>query len=223
MRTIHTAFAAILAFGVLAGCGRDTASETAATSAVETVTLADAEAPGPDAAVLGDPRAPIEIVEYLSTTCPHCAVFHMTLLPHIKTEWIDTGRARLAVRPLPTAPMQLAAAGFQMARCAGAERYFEMLDDLFATQEILFAAAQQGEALTYFEWVGEEYGLDPEGVEACLIDETGFAQLDAAGASAMAEGVGATPTFLINGVMFGSNELYDEAAWDAALESALAD
>lgn len=214
MRPIHAAFAAMLLLAMPA-CAQDADERSA-------VTLADAEAPGPDAAVLGDPAAPIRIVEYASTTCPHCATFHNTLLPHIKDNWIATGQANLALRPLPTAPTALAVAGFLLARCAGPERYFDVLDELFATQEELFARAQEGEALTYFEGVAQIGGLAPEGVEVCLNDETGHAQIEASVASAWENDVAGTPTFLINGALYTSGELHDAASWDAALETALA-
>ena len=41
--------------------------------------------------VLGDPKAPITLIEYASFTCPHCAHFHTQILPELKKKWIDTG------------------------------------------------------------------------------------------------------------------------------------
>ena len=50
---------------------------------------------------LGKEDAPNTIVEYASMTCPHCATFHKTVLPELKTKYIDTGKARLILREFP--------------------------------------------------------------------------------------------------------------------------
>ena len=52
--------------------------------------------------VLGDPKAPITLIEYASFTCPHCAHFHTQILPDRKKKWIDTGMARLIYRDYPS-------------------------------------------------------------------------------------------------------------------------
>ena len=51
--------------------------------------------------VLGDPKAPVTIVEYASLTCSHCAHFHIQILPEIKKKWIDTGKVKLVYRDFP--------------------------------------------------------------------------------------------------------------------------
>ena len=68
----------------------------------------------PDMA-LGKADAPVTIVEYASMTCPHCAHFHETTLPALKTKYIDTGKVRFILREFPFDPR--AAAGFMLARC----------------------------------------------------------------------------------------------------------
>lgn len=212
MRLLPAAFAAAALFAVTAACSQDAESATGGAPT--------AGPSGPNAATLGEADAPVEIVEYASTTCPHCAAFHATLFPHIKSEWIDTGRARLTMRPLPTAPTELAVAGFQIARCAGPERYFDVLDDLFTTQDQLFQAAQGGTLEAYYEGVAEQNGVDAGRVPECFADEEGIAQINASLDSARENMVGGTPSFLINGVLHSAAELSDEASWDAALQAA---
>ena len=54
-----------------------------------------------DETILGKIDAPVTIVEYASMTCPHCARFHNTVLPTIKSEFIDKGQVRLVFRDFP--------------------------------------------------------------------------------------------------------------------------
>ena len=82
--------------------------------------------------VLGDPTAPVTIIEYASMTCPHCAHFSTTTFPELKKRYIDTGKVRFIFREFPLD--QLAAAGFILARCAGPDKYFPKIETLFAPQ-----------------------------------------------------------------------------------------
>ncbi len=95
--------------------------------------LAELMKPGalPDMS-LGSQDAPNVIVEYASMTCPHCAQFDKVVFPELKTKYIDTGKARLIFREFPLDG--LAARASMLARCAGPDRYFAMIDVMFQTQ-----------------------------------------------------------------------------------------
>ena len=54
-----------------------------------------------DDRILGNPNAPITIIEYASMTCPHCAHFADDVLPELKKKWIDTGKVKLVLRDFP--------------------------------------------------------------------------------------------------------------------------
>ena len=60
---------------------------------------------------LGNPKAPIEVVEYASLSCPHCAHFNEAIFPAFKAKYIDTGRVHFTIREFLTPPANLAAAG----------------------------------------------------------------------------------------------------------------
>ena len=91
-----------------------------------------AAGPLPDI-VVGSADAPNTIVEYASMTCPHCAQFQTEVFPQLKTKYIDTGKVRYMLREFPLD--NLAAAAFMLARCAGNDRYYPMVDAMFSTQE----------------------------------------------------------------------------------------
>src|SRR6185503_2006793 len=84
--------------------------------------------------VLGKADAPVTIIEYASMTCPHCANFHKTTYPALKTKYIDTGKVRFIFREFPLDELAVAAA--MLARCADQnERSMALIDVLFASQD----------------------------------------------------------------------------------------
>jgi protein-disulfide isomerase len=167
---------------------------------------------------LGDPRAPVHVVEYLSLTCPHCADFHETVFPAFKAKYIDTGRVYFTVRELLTAPANVAAAGFLMARCNGGARYFQIVDQVFRSQP----RWQSGNIKPLFVEIAKQNGLTEAQFEACLVDEKASAALQARLEYATdVDKVTGTPTFFVNGVMLPNQEVPTLAVLDAAIAKAL--
>jgi len=145
--------------------------------------------------IMGDPDAPIEIIEYSSMTCPHCAAFQTETLPAIKERYLDTGKAKLIFREFPLDRVALTASA--LARCAGPDRFFAFVDVLFRTQEQWAHAADPTEELKKIVWMG---GLDPAMVDSCLADETivdGILAVRLNGDETYT--IRSTPTFIING------------------------
>src|SRR5262245_55399639 len=61
-----------------------------------------------DDVVLGQANAPVTLIEYASSTCPHCAEFHERVFEHLKANYIDTGKVKYVFREFPTAPPAVA-------------------------------------------------------------------------------------------------------------------
>lgn len=145
--------------------------------------------------VLGDPNAPIEIVEYSSLTCPHCRQFHIEILPELKKNYLDTGRAKLVYRDFPFDQLGLMAA--ILARCAPPSRYFQFLDVLFQNQEKWSRDADPVKALARIGTLG---GLSESDFKACTNNQ---AIVDGVLQSRLEAGnryeVNSTPSFIING------------------------
>ena len=162
------------------------------------------ESPGVGDMVLGDPEAPIKIVEYASLTCPHCASFHADVLPQIKANYIDTGKARLVYRDFPLDKSALLAAA--MARCAGRDRFFGFIDVLYRTQSSWSRADKPTEALAR---IGRLGGLKREEIDACLADEALLDRILSARIQGRKEfDIRSTPTFIVNGEKIVGAESY---------------
>ncbi|WP_247881171.1 DsbA family protein [Skermanella sp. TT6] len=116
--------------------------------------------------VLGDPNAPITILEYSSLTCPHCASFHANTLPQLKKDYIDTGKAKLVFRDFPFDRAALQAS--MLARCSNPERYFGFLDVLFKSQNKWAGASDPAQALAQ---TGKLAGVGEQQFQACMGNE----------------------------------------------------
>jgi protein-disulfide isomerase len=168
----------------------------------------------PDDMSLGDPKAPVQVVEYASMACPHCAHFNETVFPTLKAKYIDTGKVRYTLKEFLTAPQEVAAAGFMLARCAGPEKYFKVVDEVFRSQP-----RWRSEPISdVFLGIAKANGLTQEQFEACLTDADERQKLNARVLRSVDEGVNSTPTVYVNGKELQAFELADvEAAIQAAL------
>ncbi len=98
--------------------------------------------------VLGDKNAPIEIIEYASTTCPHCATFHKDTLPELKKKYIDTGKVKLVFRNYVfSQPFDVFAASLN--RCVSEKKFFPLLGLYFKRQQAWVKYKEFGELKRY--------------------------------------------------------------------------
>jgi protein-disulfide isomerase len=142
--------------------------------------------------VLGSAAAPVTMIEYSSLTCPHCASFHATTLPQIKTAYLDTGKVRLVYRDFPLDNNAIQAA--MVARCSG-DRFFAVLDRLYQTQSSWASSASVAAGL---KSAVAPLGVTADEVDACLAMtdlRAGILAMKAAGQTQHA--VSGTPTFIV--------------------------
>ncbi len=156
-------------------------------------------------AVMGDPSAPVEIVEYASTTCGHCAAFHEQMLPDLRARYIDTGKAKLHWIVMPTPPAEISVAGAALARCAGEDKFFDVIADLFKSQEEIIKAAPRPRQLQdALVALGGRHGLNADEVGTCIGDAN-IQKLIIKGAQEAPASVTGTPTFFVNGQQVDEN------------------
>jgi protein-disulfide isomerase len=186
------------------GVGRGAAAVFATAAAILTlssggVTAAPAGppapvwAPSPGEMSLGSPKAPITVVEYASVGCPHCAVWATEVFPVFKQKYVDTGKVRFVLREMLTGNGTLAAAGFLTARCVAPDKYFQVVDGVYAGQETI-----SREGIDALARIAEQAGLTREKFDACLRDHEALKALEArTNDDAKAHGVTGTPTFFV--------------------------
>ena len=167
-----------------------TTNSSAKTNLIET---------GDDGRRLGDAKAPIVIIEYSSLTCPHCADFTLNVLPEIKKNWIDTGKAQLIYRDFPWDQQALMAAS--LARCVAPTKFFPFLDLLFREQA---SWVRPGETKPNFDSLvrfAKLAGLGEDKAKSCLEDKK--LQTDAVTQRTHGQNlfkVDSTPWVMLNGV-----------------------
>ena len=189
---------------VAAGGGYYYWSQPSATAAPKTpaggvdVSSADLLTPGPlGDEVQGAANAPVTLIEYASMTCPHCASFHETTYPEMKKKYIDTGKIRFIFREFPLDT--LAMAGSMLARCAGKEKFFPLIETLFAQQKEWVTQKPMQPLLA----IARQAGFTQQSFDECLANQQVQNGIEEGRQRAVQRlNVQSTPTFFINGKLF---------------------
>jgi len=152
---------------------------------------------------LGAEDAPITVIEYASFTCSHCATFHEEVYKDLKTNYIDTGKVRFVLREVYFDRNGLWAG--MTARCGGPQRYFGMADLIFEKQRDWAGAGAPANVVAELGRLARQAGLSAEQFDACLQDnEKAKALVAEYQKNAEADGIEATPTFIINGKKYNN-------------------
>ncbi len=157
----------------------------------------------------GDPDAPVTVIEYASFTCPHCARFHEEVFPLIEENYVEPGHVRFVYREVYFDRPGLWAA--MVARCAGPDRYFAVVDRIYETQHdwVQGAPAAIAENLRR---IGRSVGLSEGELDQCLTDGAMAQAMVATYEEQAAEhNISGTPSFVIDGELY-SNMSYAQFA-----------
>ena len=166
---------------------------------------------------MGNPAAPVKLIEYGSLACPHCRHFAETGYKPLLQNYVRSGRVSYEFRNLllnePDMTVSL------LAHCAGAAKFFPMSEVVYATQPQWFGRveAMTDDQRTEIEGlptgqrmvrIGDiagltqlaaHFGVTAARARQCLADSNGLNRLLNVTQSAEDAGIGHTPTFLING------------------------
>jgi protein-disulfide isomerase len=199
---IRIAAAPLAALALLAACGQQ--GGASASGAAPNLVLTDV--------YMGSETAPVTMVEYASFTCRHCRDFWKQEFPRLKAEYIDTGKVRYVYRDYPTDP-SFAPMLTGLSRCKGADKYYDVVEDIFTHWADLMQASEEGKAGTVMIAIGERHGMTRDEINACISDKRVADMINKYVKEAQALGATTTPAIFI-GKERGPHDTYESfKAW----------
>lgn len=168
--------------------------------------------------LMGNPDAPVKLVEYASMTCSHCADFAEKAIPSLKEKYIAKGTVSLELRNFVRDPIDMTAS--LLTRCGGEGPYYPLTEQMLAQQQDWMTKLQSiGDAgfqrlqtlppAQQFAEVAKAAGLDQfvqqrgvssQKIAACLADEGAVNKLiEMNKVASEKHQITGTPMFLING------------------------
>jgi len=119
--------------------------------------------------VLGNDQAPIKIKIFSSLTCPHCANFHIKVVPELKKEYIDSGKAQIIFIDFPLDEAAFNAA--KLLHCSDKEKQMEFLDIIYETQSKWVNGSNINDINNNLKKIVKNLGISSVQFDKCLIDE----------------------------------------------------
>lgn len=152
--------------------------------------------------VMGDPEAPLTIVEFSSLTCGHCAAFHKETVPQLVKEYVETGKVQFKYVHFPLDGYALKAA--TAIALAQTGHRFTALDNIFANQDKWFTGdtIKQISALAEIPEIKLKKALEDEKIPDTILQTRLKMQ--------KAYNIDATPALLINGKIYTGAATFDE-------------
>jgi len=185
---------------------------------------------------MGNPDAPVKLVEYGSLTCPHCAAFSKEATEPLKNEFVKTGKVSWEFRNFLLQPVDVSVS--VLAHCQGPGPFFKLIEQIYAEQQNwgakfqdisdaeqkriqalpdqarVAAIAKAGHLDDFFR----ARGLPESKIDACLADKGAVDKLVKIRQQAVEDGVDGTPSFFINGAK--ADGVYDWASLEPKLRAA---
>ena len=157
---------------------------------------------------LGDENAPVTMIEYASFTCPHCANFHADTFKRLKDAYIYTGKVRFVYLEVYFDRYGLWAS--MVARCGDGARFFGIAEMIYDTQRAWTSGDDPATIAENLKRIGRTAGLDNDTLDACMTDAAKAESLVAwYRANAEADGIEATPSFMIDGQPYSNMSFGD--------------
>ena len=147
--------------------------------------------------IIGDKKAPITLVEYLSQTCSHCAEFRREEVPKIEAAYVKTGLVRIVFRELHRNNVDLAAS--VLGRCLGRDAFLPFTDMLLEHQQV-WMMREDRDVMVGLKEMARRAGMSSDDFNTCLKKQELATQLAKASAQdAKDYCISGTPTLLLNG------------------------
>jgi protein-disulfide isomerase len=176
---------------------------------------------GQDDMSLGSPTAKVTVQEFASLGCPICAKWNNDLFPTFKAKYLDTGKVHYVLKEFSTGDAPVAAAGFLLARCAGKDKYFQIVDAVFRQEAPLLETDQNAEKRDRLVKIAQSAGIPEAQFDSCTGNDDALKAFnDRVEAAAKQYNIESTPTFVINGKQLVGYQ--DMATLDKAIADAQA-
>lgn len=207
------------AFSQINAAIEGTPSPTAAAPQVDVNTPGPRPHPDANANTMGDPNAPVKIIEYADFQCPYCLRYWQDTEPLIIQNYIVTGKVYYEYHSVGAFIGPESAAAAQAAYCAGDQgKFWEYHDILFAN----WTGENVGDFTTdKLDQYAAAVGLNQTQFDVCIRNGNHADQVQQDVIDAQTNGIQSTPSFLINGKLLEGAQPYGafQKAIDAALKS----
>ena len=120
--------------------------------------------------VLGKNDAPVKIKIFSSLTCPHCANFHMKVIPEIEKNYVKFGKVQLIFLDFPLDIASLNAS--KLLHCLDKEKQLKFLDTVYENQTKWTSGSELSEINNNLKEMVKDLGISPTEFEKCLNNET---------------------------------------------------
>ena len=162
---------------------------------------------------VGDPNAPVKVVEFSNFGCSHCRTFTLEKEEQLIKDYVDTGKVYFTFTAFQFSNDETSRAA-EAAYCAGEQnKFFEMHKVLF--ENATFSGAFADSNISTY---AKQAGLDMKAFNQCLESDSQVDEIEADTQNARSLGVSGTPMFDVNGTIVYSNTL--EEAINTALAAA---
>jgi protein-disulfide isomerase len=167
--------------------------------------------------LMGNPNAPVKLVEYASLSCPFCARFEAEGVPTLRNKYVKSGQVSWEYRTYMNHPTDPAVS--VLVHCQGPASFFGLADQLYAAQETWYGRVasapqeqlaqiqnlpptQRNATLVKLAGLDEFFrqrGMPQSKIDACLASQANLDKALAITERGNKDGITGTPNFLING------------------------
>ena len=150
-----------------------------------------------DLVVLGKNEAPIKIKIFSSLTCPHCANFHINVVPKIKKEYVDPGKVQLIFIDFPLD--QAAFNASKLLHCLDQKKQITFLDKIYENQSQWNSGQNLSEINNNLKEIVKVLGINSKEFDKCLNNDIIVDQIINGRIDAIQKySINSTPTIIIN-------------------------
>ncbi len=166
--------------------------------------------------IIGNPDAPITIIEFSDFQCPFCARFHTQTLPLIFEEYIEQGKVKLVFRDFPIQNIHPNALPASVAaECANEQGRFKEMHDMLFNNQNEWSKQETDDAVSLFSQYAAKIQLEQKTFDSCLTNGKYIEEIKKDLDDGRDYGVSGTPGFFVGNDQIGYVELKGAQPFDS--------